>query len=495
MPDAVRKDPRPKPVVTLPSFCYLSPMETRDRVELGARAAAKLLGIDGETKNAALDLIAQRLEAALPEIERANRADVDAAKAAGLAGPLVKRLFFGGAKFADALAGISALRRLPDPCGRILEARLLDDGLTLRRVSCPIGLIAMIFESRPDALVQMACLAAKSGNAIVLKGGSEARESNRVLASIIGAAGEEAGLPANWLTSLETREEIGTLLSLDQYVDLVIPRGSKEFVARIKTTSRIPVLGHSDGVCHVYIHEDADPVMAAAIAVDSKTQYPASCNAAEVLLVHKGYAERGLVPLLSALAVAGVVLDICPRSAALLEAAKTGVAAKPGATKPGATKPDATDFAWNLKTDDDWSVEYLDMRMAVKIVDSLDEAITHINRYGSGHTDTIVSAKGNVNGKAAGVAFNGAARRFMTGVDSASVYHNASTRFADGYRYGLGAEVGIATGKLHARGPMGLEGLLTYKWLLEGSGQIVADYASGASSFKHTNLPLDNGRN
>lgn len=448
-------------------------METRDRVELGARAAAELLGIEGETKNAALDLIALRLEAALPEIERANRADIEAAKAASLPGPLVKRLSFGGAKFADALAGIRALHKLPDPCGRILEARLLDDGLTLRRVSCPIGLIAMIFESRPDALVQMACLAAKSGNAIVLKGGSEARESNRVLASIIGAAGEEAGLPANWLTALETREEIGTLLSLDQYVDLVIPRGSKEFVARIKTTSRIPVLGHSDGVCHVYIHEDADPAMAAAIAIDSKTQYPAACNAAEVLLVHAAYAERGLAPLLSALEGTGVVLDVCPRCAAMLEAAKTGATAKSG----------AADFAWNIKNDDDWSVEYLDMRMAVKIVDSLEEAIAHINRYGSGHTDTIVSSSGE------------AARRFMTGVDSASVYHNASTRFADGYRYGLGAEVGIATGKLHARGPMGLEGLLTYKWLLEGSGQIVADYAAGTSRFLHKDLPLDTGRN
>lgn len=446
-------------------------METRDRVERGARAAAEFLGIGGETKNAALDLIAARLEAGRAEIGRANRADIEAAKAAGLAGPLVKRLAFEGAKFDDALAGIRALRQLPDPSGKVLEARLLDDGLTLRRVSCPIGLVAMIFESRPDALVQMACLAAKSGNAIVLKGGSEAAESNRALSAIIGAAGEEAGLPAHWLTALETREEIGQLLALDQYVDLVIPRGSKEFVARIKTTSRIPVLGHSDGVCHVYVHENADPAMAAAIAIDSKTQYPAACNAAEVLLVHSAYAERGLVPLLSSLAEAGVALDICPRCAALVKAKPAG-------------------FAWNLKTDEDWSVEYLDMRMAVKIVDSLEEAIAHINHYGSGHTDTIVSSGGT-----AGDGLGEAARRFMRGVDSASVYHNASTRFADGYRYGLGAEVGIATGKLHARGPMGLEGLLTYKWLLEGSGQIVADYASGARRFLHKDLPLDTGRN
>jgi len=450
-------------------------MTTQERVALGARAAAAILGIGSETKNAALDLIAKRLEEARADIELANGRDLEAAEKAGLPSPILKRLAFGEDKFADALAGISALRRLPDPCGRVLEARLLDEGLTLRRVSCPIGLIAMIFESRPDALVQMACLAAKSGNAIVLKGGSEARESNRILAAVIAAAGEEAGLPEHWLTALETREQTSALLALDQYVDLVIPRGSKEFVAHIKATSRIPVLGHSDGVCHVYIHEDADPDMAAAIAIDSKTQYPAACNAAEVLLVNAAYAKRGLAPLLSALVSEGVALDVCPRCAAILTAA-VGEAAT---ARAGASR--AADFAWNLKADADWSVEYLDMRMAVKIVDSLDEAIAHINRYGSGHTDVIVSDSAE------------AARRFTTGVDSASVYHNASTRFADGYRYGLGAEVGISTGKLHARGPMGLEGLLTYKWLLEGSGQIVADYASGARSFLHKDLSLDTG--
>ena len=470
-------------------------MTTQERVALGAHAAASILGIGSETKNSALDLIAKRLEEARADIGLANRRDIEAAGKAGLPSPILRRLAFGEDKFADALAGIRALRRLPDPCGRVLEARLLDDGLMLRRVSCPIGLIAMIFESRPDALVQMACLAAKSGNAIVIKGGSEARESNRILAAVIAAAGEEAGLPEHWLTALETREQTGDLLALDQFVDLVIPRGSREFVAHIKATSRIPVLGHSDGVCHVYIHEDADPGMAAAIAVDSKTQYPAACNAAEVLLVNAAYAERGLVPLLSALARSGVALDVCPRCAAILSAAGGGAAAgaasEAAAVRAAASLAavgQAADFAWNLKTDADWSVEYLDMRMAVKIVDSLDEAIAHINRYGSGHTDTIVSVS-----EASAGASAGAARRFMTGVDSASVYHNASTRFADGYRYGLGAEVGISTGKLHARGPMGLEGLLTYKWLLEGSGQIVADYASGARRFLHKDLTLDTG--
>lgn len=427
----------------------------QERLEHASRAAAQLLSVGIEVKNAALMRIAQKLEESREEIARANQRDLAQAQASGLPAPLLKRLVFDDKKLADVLAGIRDLLAMPDPVGRVLEARLLDDGLVLRRVSCPIGLIAMIFESRPDALVQMASLAVKSGNAIVLKGGSEARASNFALASIIARAGEEAGLPQYWLTLLESREEIGELLMYDQYVDLVVPRGSKEFVARIKATSRIPVLGHADGVCHVYVHEDADPAMAAAIAIDSKTQYPASCNAAEVLLVN--FKFGGLTPLLKFLAQAGVVLDVCPRTARMI----------------------SPDIPFNLKSDDDWSVEYLDLRMAVKIVDSLDEAIAHINRYGSGHTDTIVCASPL------------AARTFMQGVDSASVYHNASTRFADGYRYGLGAEVGIATSKLHARGPVGLQGLLTYKWLLEGQGHIVADYASGAKRFLHKDLPLD----
>jgi len=439
-------------------------MDTKDKVELGSRAAAAFLGISGETKNKALAAISRKLSESRSAIEAANDRDMATAEVSGLPGPLLKRLGFKGSKIDEAIRGIEALIKLPDPCGKVLEARLLDEGLVLRRVSCPIGLIAMIFESRPDALVQMACLAAKSGNAIVLKGGSEAKESNKVLAEIIGKAGEEAGLPNQWLVALETREEIGELLLLDRFVDLVIPRGSREFVAKIQASSRIPVLGHSDGVCHVYVHEDADPAMAEKIAVDSKTQYPATCNAAEVLLVHKSYAERNLPALLTALSRAGVSLDICPRCAKLLSG-----------RQPSSDR-------LTLKRDEDWSVEFLDYRMAVKIVDSLDEAIAHINRYGSGHTDAIVSASGD------------AARRFMMGVDSSSVYHNASTRFSDGYRYGLGAEVGISTGKLHARGPMGLQGLLSYKWHLEGSGQIVGDYASGKKNFLHKDLPLDSER-
>jgi glutamate-5-semialdehyde dehydrogenase len=410
-------------------------------------------------KDAALRLMARRLRESAPAIYAANDADLAAARASDLAEPLLKRLAYDGKKLDESLAMLEALAALPDPAGRVLEARLLDDGLSLRRVSCPIGLVALIFESRPDALVQMAGLAAKSGNAIIVKGGSEAERTNRALAAVLAKAGAEAGLPSAWLGQIDTRDEVAELLSLDQYVDLVIPRGSNDFVRHIKSVSRIPVLGHADGVCHVYVHEDADLELACRVAVDSKSQYPAACNAAETLLVDEAIAAKALPLLAAALETAGVKLELCPRSAALLGSSSTR----------------------RLKGDEGWATEYLSLAMAVRVVDSLDDALAHINRWGSGHTDAIVCSSQE------------AAGRFMTEVDSASVYHNASTRFADGYRYGLGAELGISTGKLHARGPMGMEGLMTYKWKLEGQGHIVADYASGKKTFKHEELPVGTG--
>jgi glutamate-5-semialdehyde dehydrogenase len=426
-------------------------MTTKRKAELGKAAAEALLGLDARERDSALASISAALLQSHGSIIAANAADLAEAERTGLAAPLVKRLSFDEAKLEEAVAGIASLRRLRDPVGRVLSARRLDTGLILRQVSCPIGLVAMIFESRPDAFVQMACLCAKSGNAVILKGGREAARTNAALYEAVYPAGLKAGLPQNWLATLETREEAAELLALAGLVDLIVPRGSKEFVARIQAESSVPVLGHSDGVCHVYLHEDADPGMAAAIAVDSKAQYPATCNAAEVLLAHSAFAERSLGAVVAALEAASVALELCPRSAAALGREST-------------------------KTDDDWSVEYLDLRMAVKVVDSLDEAIAHINRFGSKHTDAIVSGSRE------------AAARFMEKVDSSSVFWNASTRFSDGYRYGLGAEVGISTGKLHARGPVGLDGLCTYKWKLEGSGQIVADYADGSRSFLHEEL-------
>jgi len=435
-------------------------METRRQAALCKEAAIHAMTASAAVRARALELMAEALAAGASEIAAANEADLRDARDAGLAAPLLKRLAYGPEKIELSISGIRSLLGLPDPVGKVLSARLLDDGLVLRQVACPIGLVAMIFESRPDALAQMAALAAKSGCAAMLKGGSEAARTNRVLSSLLAGAGLRAGLPEHWLACLETRAQVAELLELDDSVDLVVPRGSKEFVRSIMSGSRIPVLGHSDGVCHVYLHEDAPAAMAAALAVDSKAQYPAACNAAEVLLVHARFPDRDFAAVLGALQAAGVRLELCPRSRA---------AAAP-ALDPNLISP---------KDDEDWSVEYLDLRMAVRVVDSLPAAIAHINRYGSRHTDAIVTGSRE------------AARAFMAGVDSSSVYWNASTRFADGYRYGLGAELGIATGKLHARGPVGVEGLMTYKWELEGSGQVVADYASGAKRFVHRDIAIE----
>jgi len=309
----------------------------------------------------------------------------------------------------------------------------------------------MIFESRPDALVQIASLAIKSGNALILKGGSEARESNRVLAAIIADASRTAGLPDGWVHLIESREDVRALLEQDEYVDLLVPRGSNEFVRFIMDNSRIPVLGHADGICHVYLDATAEADVAGPLVMDSKTQYVAVCNAAETLLVHAEAAPRLLPEIGAALAEAGVELRACPRARGFL----------PDASEAGET---------------DWESEYLDMILAVKVVDSMDEAITHINRYGSHHTDAIITAD------------EAAAESFLRRVDSASVMWNASTRFADGYRYGLGSEIGISTARIHARGPVGIEGMMSYKWLLRGNGQIVADYAEGRRSFTHREL-------
>lgn len=435
-------------------------MTTEELAAAGAAAAKAMLSRSRAVKDAALGLAAVRLKQGSARIFAANDADIAAARSAGMAAPILARLGYGRKKLDESVAMLGSLAGLPDPAGVVLESRRLDSGLQLRRVSCPIGLIALIFESRPDALVQMAGLAAKSGNAIIVKGGREAEQTNRVLAQIVSEAGVEAGLPEHWLLSIETRAAVAELLAQDRFVDLVIPRGSNEFVRHIMDTSRVPVLGHADGVCHVYVDKDADLAMAARIVVDSKAQYPATCNAAEVLLVDSSIAAAALPALAAALEAAGVALELDERSVAILGAG------------PGRSP----------KSDGNWSVEYLDLKMAVRVVDGIDAAVTHINNWGSGHTDAIVTDSA------------AAAKRFMDGVDSASVYHNASTRFADGYRYGLGAEVGVSTGKLHARGPMGMDGLLTYKWLLEGSGHLVADYASGVKTFEHVDLDDEKGR-
>jgi glutamate-5-semialdehyde dehydrogenase len=416
------------------------------------KAAILLSAVSSEQKNNALGAIARALRQNSAQIIKANQQDLEKAKAENLAAPLLKRLKFDSAKIDEVCGGIESLIKLEEPVGRTLSAVELDKGLELYKVSCPIGVVGVIFESRPDALVQISTLCLKSGNAILLKGGKEAANTNQILFEIINNSAVSCGMPAGWLGLLQTREEVKGILKLDEYIDLIIPRGSNEFVKYIMNNTNIAVLGHSDGICHVYVDSKADVDMAVKITIDSKTQYCAVCNAAETLLVHKDIAAKFLPTVKQALEAKNVELRGCEKTRKIID-----------------VKP--ADEA-------DWKTEYLDLILSIKVVDSLDEAIEHINSYGSHHTDTIVSADKD------------AGEKFLNLVDSADVFLNASTRFADGFRFGLGAEVGISTNKIHARGPVGLEGLLIYKWKLLGSGQIVADY-SGANAKKYTHKKIN----
>jgi glutamate-5-semialdehyde dehydrogenase len=340
---------------------------------------------------------------------------------------------------------------LPDVVGRTLSITELDQGLTLHKVSCPLGVIGIVFESRPDVVPQVAALALKSGNALLLKGGAEAAQTNEALVSILRASFSSfSEIPEDAINLLHTREDVIELLALEDEIDLIIPRGSKQFVRYVANHSRIPVLGHGEGLCHVYIDVSADLEKGYDIAFDSKVQYPAACNAAETLLVHKAVATKFLPEMIDRFTSAGVEVRGCPSTLLLLDGRNVSAAFR-----------------------DDWTTEYSDLKISIKIVGSIDEAITHIERYGSKHTEVIVTEDEQ------------AASRFMEEVDAASVFHNASTRFADGFRYGLGAELGISTSKLHARGPVGLEALVTYKYKLYGEGHTVKPYAEGARKFKH----------
>lgn len=426
-------------------------MKISERAAAAKAASIRLAGVKTEVKNDALNEIAKALQEHCAEILQANQQDLDAAQRSNLAAPLLKRLKFDEGKLADVCAGIHSLIKLPDPVGKTLCAIELDEGFELYRVSCPIGVIGVVFESRPDALVQISTLCLKSGNAVLLKGGSEAALTNRVLADTIALAGHAAGLPEGWIQLLETRQDVADMLALDEQVDLIIPRGSNDFVRHIMHSTSIPVLGHADGLCHVYVHGDADLDMAVRITVDSKCQYVAVCNAAETLLVDARLAPAFLPKVKPALDECHCRLKGDDRTRAIIDIESA--------------------------TEEDWATEYLDYILSIKVVDGLDAAIDHINRYGSRHTDTIVTASRET------------AERFMNLVDSADVFWNCSTRFSDGYRYGLGAEVGISTNKIHARGPVGLDGLLIYKWKLYGKGQIVADYTGpNARKFTHKKL-------
>jgi glutamate-5-semialdehyde dehydrogenase len=413
-------------------------------------ASIELAAVDTRTKNKALALIAEALNQNSPRIIEANQADVKKAEAENLAVPLLKRLKFDESKIAGVCAGIESLIAIDDPVGQTISATELSDGLELFKVSCPIGVIGVVFESRPDALVQISTLCLKSGNAVLLKGGSEAENTNRILAQIISEASQAAGIPAGWLGLMETRDDVAAMLSLDEAIDLIIPRGSNEFVQYIMNNTSIPVLGHADGICHVYIDGEADINMAVDIAVDSKTQYVAVCNAAETLLVDEKIAADFLPKVKDALEAKDVEIRGCEKTKAIIDV--------------------------NEAAEIDWKTEYLDLILSVKVVDGLSAAIAHINKYGSGHTDAIVT-----NNKEA-------AARFMDLVDAGDVFWNCSTRFSDGFRYGLGAEVGISTNKIHARGPVGMEGLLIYKWKLIGQGQTVQQFSEGKKSFTHKKI-------
>jgi len=429
---------------------------TRQQVDSAASAALELATRSDAERSATLHAIADAIAADHERILEANAADVREAEALLEEGEytkaLVERLELSPAKLESIEEMVRSVAAQADPLGRTLDARRLDDGLELYKVSVPIGVIGTVFESRPDALVQIAALSLKSGNAVILKGGSEAAESNRVLYDIVDEAAADA--PDGWVQLVEAREDVDRMLGMDDVIDLLMPRGSSEFVSYIEDNTSIPVLGHTEGVCHVFVDREADLGMAGDVALDAKVQYPAVCNAVETLLVHEAVAADFLPAVAERYRDAGVELRGDERTREIVDV--------------------------DAATEADWSTEYGDLVLAIRVVDSLEAAIDHVNTYGSKHTESIVTADGDRAGE------------FVRRIDAASVFHNASTRFADGYRYGLGAEVGISTGKTHARGPVGLEGLTTDKWHLEGSGQLVDTYAGeDARSYLHEEIDAD----
>ena len=410
-----------------------------------------LMASSNEMRNTCLKNIIENLKKDKEHILSENKRDVENARLENISSSILSRLLFDEHKMDTVIAGINDLIKMPDPIGKITLKRELDEGLVLTRTTTPIGVIGVIFEARPDALVQIASLCIKSGNAAILKGGSEALLTNRALFESIKRAIKDSNLPEHTLVQLEARSDVSELLSCYEYVDLLIPRGSNSFVKYIMDNTNIPVMGHADGICHTYVDEDFDLDKSVRILVDAKTQYPSACNTTETILVHKNAVDK-----------------LFPRLNKAFNDAKIKVFAHENII-------DKFDNAVPA-TDNSFHTEYLEKTVNVKTVDDINEAINHINTYGSHHTDAILT---NIDSNA---------DYFMNRVDSANVYKNCSTRFADGFRYGFGAEVGISTGKLHARGPVGLEGLCTYKYKLYGNGDIVADYADGKKEFHFKDL-------
>ncbi len=403
-------------------------------------ASLKVAELDTNIKNQALENIAQMLEEHKSEIFEANAQDLEEAKTlvetCEISQSAYNRLKLDENKMRDMIQGVKDIANLDDPIGKVLLKRQLDEDLILKKISCPIGVLGIIFEARPDVISQISSLAIKSSNAVILKGGKESKNTNKKILAVINSALEKTnGFPQNVIQQVFSREDVAQMLKCDQYINLIIPRGGNNLVKYIKSNTSIPVLGHASGICHIFVDKSADINMASKIVVDAKTQYPSACNAVETLLIHKDCPKKD--ELLASLQLNEIKLVPNPES---------------------------------------WETEYGETTLSVKTVNSLEEAIEHINTYGSGHTDSIITND----------LTN--AEKFMNNVDSAGVYLNASTRFADGFRYGFGAEVGISTNKTHARGPVGLEGLTIYKYKLYGNGQIVDDYAKGKKRFHHKDL-------
>ncbi|HJL73036.1 MAG TPA: glutamate-5-semialdehyde dehydrogenase [Nitrospinaceae bacterium] len=432
-------------------------MTTKTVSEIAAiakAAALQLAHLSAEVKNRTLEEIASAIEKGCASILEANAKDLEFAEKENIPGPLTARLRLNENKVMGMVKGIRSVVRLEDPVGQRQMAMEMDQGLTLYRLTCPIGVIGAIFESRPDAVPQISSLCLKSGNAVILKGGREAQNSNKIIVSLIREAiGRVEGVPVGAVQMIETRSEVADMLKEEKNINLVIPRGSNEFVKYIQENTRIPVLGHSEGICHGFIDSKADANKAIAVVLDSKLQYPAACNAMETLLVHEGVAQKILPQLNNQFRAKNVELVGCEQTRKIIPEMAPAVEA-------------------------DWDSEYTDLKLSVKIVSDVSEAIEFINLHGSGHTDSILTEDASC------------AEQFLNEVDSSSVLWNASTRFADGFRYGLGAEIGISTNKTHARGPVGLDGLVIYKYKLIGSGQTVAEYSGeNAREFKHKPLP------
>jgi len=418
-------------------------------------ASLQLAHLPVDIKNRALELAASAIEGGCLSILQENVKDIEFAQNENISVPLIARLRLNENKIMGMAKGIRSVIRLEDPVGQQQMAIEMDEGLTLYRVTCPIGVIGAIFESRPDAVPQISSLCFKSGNAVILKGGREAQHSNKMIVSLISDAIEQVdGVPIGSVQMIKTRSEVADMLKEEKNINLIVPRGSNDFVKYIQENTRIPVLGHSEGICHGYIDSKADPDKATSIALDSKLQYPAACNAMETLLVHEDIAQTILPPLVKQFCLQKVELVGCDRTRKII-------------------------FNMKPALEKDWDTEYTDLKLSIMVVSQLSEAIKFINMHGSGHTDSIITEDAL------------RAERFLNEVDSSSVLWNASTRFADGFRFGLGAEIGISTNKTHARGPVGLDGLVIYKYKLIGTGQTVAEYSGdNAREFKHNQLPL-----